>query len=110
MAEEIKSIEDNNTWRLITLPPGHRSIGLKWVYKVNKGPEGEIVKHKACLVAKGYVQRPGCDFDEVFAPVVRIESVRLLLALTAEEGWSVHHMDLKSVFLNGELQEEVYVM
>jgi hypothetical protein len=109
MAEEIKSIEDNNTWCLVTLPPGHRSIGLKWVYKVKKGPEGEIVKHKARLIAKGYVQWLGHDFDEVFAPVARIESVRLLLAIAAEEGWSVHHMDVKSVFLNGELQEEVYV-
>jgi hypothetical protein len=109
MAEENKSIEDNNTWRLVTLPPGHRPIGLKWVYKVKKGPEGEIVKHKARLIAKGYVQQPGRDFDEVFTLVARIESVCMLLALAAEEGWSVHHMDVKSAFLNGELQEEVYV-
>jgi hypothetical protein len=109
MAEEIKSIEDNNTWRLVTLLPSHRPIGLKWVYKVKKGPEGEIEKHKAHLITKGYVQQPGHDFDEVFVPVARIESVRMLLALAAEEGWSVHHMDVKSAFLNGELQEEVYV-
>jgi hypothetical protein len=109
MAEEIKSIEDNNTWCLIMLLPSHRPIGLKWVYKVKKGSEGEIVKHKAHLIAKGYVQQPGRDFDEVFAPVARIESVRMLLALATEEGWSVHHMDVKSMFLNGVLQEEVYV-
>ncbi|KAF0931465.1 hypothetical protein E2562_004588 [Oryza meyeriana var. granulata] len=70
---------------------------------------GEVIKHKARLVAKGYVQQPGVDFDEVFAPVARIESVRLLLALAAQEGWPVHHMDVKSAFLNGELIEEVYV-
>jgi hypothetical protein len=103
MVEEIKSIKDNNTWRLLTLPPGHRPVGLKWVYKVKKGPEGEIMKHKARLVAKGYVQQAGCDFDEVFGPMVRIESVYMLLALATEEGWSVHHMDVKSAFLNGEL-------
>jgi transposase InsO family protein len=72
MAEEIKAIDDNNTWRLVTLPLGYRPIGFKWVFKVKKGPNGEIVKHKARLVAKGYVQQPGRDFDEVFAPVARI--------------------------------------
>ncbi|KAF0888781.1 hypothetical protein E2562_017781 [Oryza meyeriana var. granulata] len=80
-----------------------------WVYKVKKNAAGEVIKHKARLVAKGYVQQPGVDFDEVFAPVARIESVRLLLALAAQEGWPVHHMDVKSAFLNGELIEEVYV-
>ncbi|KAF0929441.1 hypothetical protein E2562_021546 [Oryza meyeriana var. granulata] len=74
-----------------------------------KNAAGEVIKHKARLVAKGYVQQPGVDFDEVFAPVARIESVRLLLALAAQEGWPVHHMDVKSAFLNGELIEEVYV-
>ncbi|KAF0926070.1 hypothetical protein E2562_021786 [Oryza meyeriana var. granulata] len=80
-----------------------------WVYKVKKNAAGEVIKHKARLVAKGYVQQPGVDFDEVFAPVARIESVHLLLALAAQEGWPVHHMDVKSAFLNGELIEEVYV-
>jgi hypothetical protein len=64
---------------------------------------------KARLVAKGHIQQPGVDFDEVFAPVARLESVRLLLAIAAHHGWGVHHMDVKSAFLNGELQEEVYV-
>ncbi|KAF0922593.1 hypothetical protein E2562_039506, partial [Oryza meyeriana var. granulata] len=73
------------------------------------GLQAVAAAHKARLVAKGYVQQPGVDFDEVFAPVARIESVRLLLALTAQEGWPVHHMDVKSAFLNGELIEEVYV-
>src|SRR6185312_2692389 len=109
MMEEIDAIQSNKTWRLVPLPAGHRPIGLKWVYKVKKNAAGEVTKHKARLVAKGYVQQPGIDFDEVFAPVARIESVRLLLALAAQEGWPVHHMDVKSAYLNGELQEEVYV-
>jgi hypothetical protein len=79
------------------------------VYKVKRDENGNIVKYKARLVAKGYVQQPGVDFDEVFAPVARLESVRLLLAIAAHYGWGVHHMDVKSAFLNGELQEEVYV-
>jgi hypothetical protein len=91
------------------LPAGHRAIGLKWVFKVKKDPEGNIVKHKARLVAKGYAQREGVDFEEVFAPVARIETVRLIIALAAKSGWKVHHMDVKSAFLNGDLIEEVYV-
>lgn len=109
MIEEMDSIVSNKTWRLVTLPPDHRPIGLKWVYKVKKNSSGEVIKHKARLVAKGYVQQPGIDYEEAFAPVARMESVRLLLALAAQEGWEVHHMDVKSAFLNGDLREEVYV-
>lgn len=68
-----------------------------------------MVKHKARLVAKGYSQRQGIDFEEVFAPVARMETVRLILALAAHSGWRVHHMDVKSAFLNGDLAEEVYI-
>lgn len=109
MLDEIASIEENNTWRLVDLPSGHRAIGLKWVFKLKKDAEGRVAKHKARLVAKGYVQQPGIDFEEVFALVARLESVRLLLAQAAQAGWTVHHMDVKSAFLNGELAEEVYV-
>ena len=91
------------------LPKGHKAIGLKWVYKVKRDPEGNVVKHKARLVAKGYAQRHGVDYEEVFAPVARLETVRLILALAASGKWEVHHMDVKSAFLNGELQEQVYV-
>jgi hypothetical protein len=70
---------------------------------------GDVVRHKVRLVAKGYVQRAGIDFDEVFAPVARLESVRMMVALAAHEGWEVHHMDVKSAFLNGVIEEEVYV-
>jgi hypothetical protein len=93
----------------VTLPKGHRPIGLKWVYKLKHDERGDIVKYKARLVAKGYVQRHGVDFDEVIAPVARMESVRVILILAAHLNWSVHHMDVKSAFLNGDLEEEVYV-
>ena len=109
MDEEMSSIISNNTWRLVDLPAGHKAIGLKWVYKLKRDANGDIQKHKARLVAKGYVQRQGIDFEEVFAPVARLESVRVLLAIAAPRGWEVHHMDVKSAFLNGELAEEVYV-
>lgn len=110
MKLEMDTIEKNDTWVLTELPPGHKPIGLKWVFKLKKDSEGNIVKHKARLVAKGYVQRRGIDYNEVFAPVARLETIRLLLAMAAKEGWVVHHLDVKSAFLNGDLLEEVYVM
>jgi hypothetical protein len=109
MLDEFTSIEDNNTWVLVDPLPGVRAIGLKWVFKTKRDEARLISKYKGRLVAKGYVQRQGVDFDEVFAPVARLESVRLLLACAAAEGWQVHHMDVKSTFLNGELSEDVYV-
>jgi hypothetical protein len=83
-------------------------IGLKWMFKQND-ESGAVIKNKARFVVKGYVQQAGIDFDEVFAPIARMESVQLVLALAADEGWEVHHMDVKTAFLNGELAEEVYV-
>jgi hypothetical protein len=94
---------------LVDPPLRQRPIGLKWVYKIKKDASDIITKHKARLVAKGYVQRQGIDYEEVFAPVARLESVRLLLALAASEGWPIHHMDVRSAFLNGELREQVFV-
>jgi hypothetical protein len=78
------------------------------VFKLKRDEVGAIIKHKACLVARGFLQREGIDFDDAFAPVARMESVRLLV-LAAQEGWCVHHMDVKSAFLNGDLKEEVYM-
>jgi hypothetical protein len=107
--EEMTSIEENKTWSLVELPRGHYAICLKWVFKLNYNEASVIVKHKARLVAKGYVQQQGIDFDEVLAPVVWMESVRMVLAMVAHHGWPVHQMDMKSAFLNGDLTEEVYV-
>jgi hypothetical protein len=109
MQKELEAIEKNSTWSLCTLPVGHKAIGLKWVFELMKNTTGEVIKHKAWLVAKGYVQRHGVDFEEVFAPVARLDTVRTILAVAADRGWRVHHLDVKSAFLNGELEEEVYV-
>lgn len=83
---EIEAVEKNNTRQLTKLPPGHKAIGLKWVYKTKRDTSGKILKYKALIVAKGYVQKQGRDFDENFAPVTRLETVRILLALAAKYG------------------------
>jgi hypothetical protein len=109
MQSEMDAVEKNRTWELADLPRGHRVITLKWVFKLKRDEAGAIVKHKAHLMACNFVQREGIDFNDTFAPVARMESVRLLFALAAQEGWRVHHMDVKSAFLNDDLKEEVYV-
>jgi hypothetical protein len=109
MQSEIDTVEKNRIWELADLPHGHCAITLKWVFKLKRDEAGAIVKHKAHLVARGFMQREGIDFDDTFTPVARMESVRLLFALDVQEGWRVYHMDVKSAFLNGDLKEEVYV-
>lgn len=109
MKKEIEAVEQNKTWSLTTLPPGQKLINLKWVFKLKKDTAGNIIKHKARIVAKGYVQRRGIDFEEIFAHVTRLETVLLLLALVAKQSWEVHHLDVKTTFLNGEIEEEIYV-
>lgn len=109
MKREIEAVEKNGTWKLTELPPGHNVIGLKWVYKIKRDANGKIQKYKARIVAEGYVQKHGIDYEEIFAPVTRLETVRLLLALAAKHSWEVHHLDVKTAFLNGDIQEEVYV-
>ena len=109
MNEEIKMIEKNHTWKLVDKPQDKEVIGLKWVYKVKHNDDGSINKYKARLVAKGYAQQPGIDFNETYAPVVRMETIRTVLALAAQHQLPVFQLDVKSAFLNGELEEEVYV-
>ncbi|KAG7533498.1 Zinc finger CCHC-type [Arabidopsis thaliana x Arabidopsis arenosa] len=107
--DEINSIEKLKTWNLVDLPIGAKPIGLKWVFKLKRNSDGSINKHKARLVAKGYVQQYGVDFEEVFAPVARLETIRLLIDLAASHGWEIHHLDVKTAFLHGELKETVFV-
>jgi hypothetical protein len=104
MEQELASVEQNRTWELVSLPAGYRPISLKWVFKLKKNELGVVIKHKDRLMARGFVEQEGIDYDDAFAPVARMESVRVL-ALAAQEGWRVHHMDVKSAFLNGDLKE-----
>ena len=107
--DEISSIIKNKTWELVDLPKGAKPIGLKLIFKIKRNSDGTINKHKSRLVAKGYIQRHGIDFEEVFAPVARIESIRLIISIAASKGWELHHLDVKTAFLHGDLKEDVYV-
>nr|GEV17079.1 putative RNA-directed DNA polymerase [Tanacetum cinerariifolium] len=109
MDNEIEMIEKNDTWRLVDLPNNSKCIGVKWVFKTKLNEKGEVEKYKARLVARGYGQEFGIDYMEVYAPVARMDTIRLMLALAAQNGWSIYQMDVKSAFLHGMLQEDVYV-
>jgi hypothetical protein len=90
-------------------PPEKKAISVKWIFKLKTNPDGSIAKHRARLMARGFLQRQGIDFTEVYAPVARMETIRLVVAITSSYGWTwaLFHMDVKSAFLNGHLQEEV---
>lgn len=109
MDAEIEAIERNNTWELIEMPPEGKVIGVKWIYKTKLNEKGEVDKYKARLVAKGYNQQYGVDYAEVFAPVARLDTVRVILSLAAQNDWTVYQLDVKSAFLHGELNEEVFI-
>ncbi|CAL2245782.1 unnamed protein product [Prunus armeniaca] len=95
---EIQAIERNNTWELVDLPKGEKTVGVKWILKTKFKENGEIDKHKARLVAKGYTQKYGIDYSEVFAPVVRHDTIRFVISLAAQNDWSIYQLDMKSAF------------
>ena len=109
METEMKSLKNNDVWKLVDLPPGKKAIGSKWVYKVKKGADSSTERYKARLVAQGFTQKYGTDYDETFCPVVRQESLRVLIALSIQYGLKLHQVDVTTAFLNGNLWEEVYM-
>ncbi|CAL5381550.1 unnamed protein product [Camellia sinensis] len=109
MKEEMRMIEKNHTWELMEKPQNRKIIGVKWVFRTKLNADGSVNKYKARLVVKGYAQIYGVDFSETFAPVARLDTIRLLLAIAAQKDWKIYQLDVKSAFLNGFLQEEIYV-
>ena len=109
METEMTSLRENHVWDLVKLPVGKKTVGSKWVYKVKTGADGSVQRYKARLVAQGFTQQYGIDFDETFCPVVRQESLRLLMALSVRYGLSIHQVDMTIAFLNGTLEDEVYM-
>jgi hypothetical protein len=109
MKEELTMIVKNETWMLVDRPVHKKVISVKWIFKTKLHADGNNNKHKARLVVKGYSQEPGIDFTDTFAPVSRLDTIKLLLALVAQNGWYIFQFDVKSTFLNGVLNEEIYV-
>ncbi|KAL8126391.1 hypothetical protein AgCh_013619 [Apium graveolens] len=109
MQEELNQYERNKVWKLIPAPKNRSIIGTKWVFRNKMDENGIVTINKARLVVKGYSQEEGIDYDETFAPVARLEAIRIFLAFAAHSNFKVYQMDVKSTFLNGELEEEVYV-
>ena len=95
MLEEMKALEKNKTWELVDLPPGKQHVGCKWVFTVKHTPEEKVDRYKARLVAKGYTQTYGIDYDETFAPVAKMNSVRMLISCAVNLDWEIYQMDVK---------------
>ncbi|GKD36880.1 zinc finger, CCHC-type containing protein [Tanacetum coccineum] len=107
--DEMDSIMGNNTWVLVDLPPGLKPLGCKWIFKRKLKVDGTIGKLKARLVIQGFKQKSGIDYFDTYAPVTRISTIRLLIAMTSIHNMIIHQMDVKTAFLNGDLEEEGYM-
>jgi hypothetical protein len=109
MVEEYDSIVKNSAWEIVPRPVDKSVVGLRWIYKVKKTANGSVEKYKARFVAWGFSQIKGIDYDDTSAPVARYSSIRSIFALSVQMGWRIHHMDVKTVFFNGIIEEEVYI-
>lgn len=107
--EELYAMELNNTWIIVSLPPVHNVIGCKWVFTIKFNADGTVERYKEQLVAKGYTQQEGVDYNETFSIVIKLMSVKLLLSLAAIKGWKLTQMDISNAFLHSELDEEIYM-
>ena len=110
MKSELDSMYSNQVWDLVKAPNSTKPIGCKWVYKRNRGIDGKVETFKARLVVKGYTQKEGIDYEEIFSPVAMLKSIRILLSITAHYDYEIWQMDVKTAILNGNLEEEIYMM
>jgi hypothetical protein len=109
MEDEMRSMSSNDVWDLEEIPKGAKIVGYKWVYKTKNDSNGNIEKYKARLVAKGFTQREGVDYNETFSLVSCKDSFRIIMALVAHFDLELHQVDVKTAFLNGDLEEKVYM-
>jgi hypothetical protein len=107
--QEYDALHQHGVWELCELPAGRKAVGCRWVYRIKTNADGTVERYKARLVAKGFSQKPHLDYTETFAPVAKFASLRTVLALAAAEDMEVHTMDVSSAFLNGDLDEEIYM-
>ena len=109
MQDELQALQDNHTWDIATCPAGVKPIGCKWVYTIKLRADGSIERHKARLVALRNRQEYGLDYEETFAPMAKMTTVRTIMALAVSKGWSLCQMDLKNAFLHGDLKEAIFM-
>lgn len=107
--QEHQALQDVGTWSIVDPKPGANIVGCKWVFRIKYKPEGTIDKHKARLVAKGFHQQPGIDFEEKISPVAKPATIRIVLSIAVQFGWHINQLDVSNAFLNGDLQEDVYM-
>ena len=109
MLEEMAALDKNNTWIVTSLPAGKKVVSCKWVFTIKQTPEGKVERYKARLVARGFSQTYGVDYDETFAPVAKMSTIRALISAAANNKWNLFQLDVKNAFLHGDLHEEVYM-
>ena len=109
MKSEIDSMHENQVWDLVPLPEGIVPIDCKWIYKRKRGPDGKVETFKARLVAKGYTQKTGIDYEETFSLITMLKSIRILLAIAAYYDYEIWQIDVKTTFLNGNLEEDIHM-
>jgi hypothetical protein len=109
MQEEVEVLHKNGTWHLVPPTKGTNIIECRWVFKIKRKADGSIERYKGRLVAKGYKQRYGIDYEDTFSPIVKIATVRLVLSIVVSKGWYLRQLDVQNAFLHGVLEEEVYM-
>ena len=109
MIEEYKSIMKNDVWEVVPRPAGKSVVTSRWLYKIKHAADGSVEKYKARFAARGFTQKEGIDYDETFAHVAKYTTIRTIISLAAVFGWKLHKMDVKTTFLNGKIEEEVYI-
>lgn len=107
---EYKALLANDTWDLVPLPGNRRTVGCKWIFKLKRHADGSVARYKGRLVVKGYLQEAGVNFQETFSPVVKPTTIQVVLALAVSLGWTLRQVDINNAFLNGDLQEEIYMV
>jgi hypothetical protein len=109
MEEEHQSLQANTTWELAELPPGRKAIGSKWIFRIKEDAQGQVTRYKARLVAQGFTQQQGFDYEETFAPVMKLTTLRILVAVAAAKDYSIKQLDVSTAYLHSEVDEEIYM-